>query len=483
MTNHKGAIPVYFTSLELKNVRCFGERQQLDLTDEVGKPARWTLILGENGTGKTTLLQCLAWMSPTSEPKRTTVPVDEKTDKSTPLLVSPIRPGLSAEQNDVLEKLLRVGREQHLDLRAELCQGENFRSINNQNRGELLEQTVKKIRTGIKLLYSPKRELKDIDLRTGNTIIRQGAKYYEPFIIAYGANRQLGSQNLSLSELDDPIASRLSGVTELYDAEEILNDLDHAARIKKAGSDERKRLKEVKQLLAKILPGIQKPNAIKVLPPNIFGDTTEPSGVCFETFSGLVPLSALSFGYQTTLAWTVDLALRLFRRYPKSSNPLAEPAIVLIDEIDLHLHPLWQLTIIDDLTSIFRRTQFIATAHSPLIVQVASSANLVVVGKGKNQVEIHNDPTVVRNWRVDQILTSQLFGVPSARPKQFQQLFQQRDKLLHKSKRTAADEARLQQLEEEIMNWPTASDPKDQEAMDIIRDAAAILKKYKGHKR
>ena len=51
--------PVYFLDLTVENVRCFGERQTLDLSDGQGKPARWTIMLGDNGTGKTTLLQCL----------------------------------------------------------------------------------------------------------------------------------------------------------------------------------------------------------------------------------------------------------------------------------------------------------------------------------------------------------------------------------------------------------------------------------------
>ena len=54
--------PVYFTSLEIENVRCFGDRQKLDLTSHGRQPAPWTLILGDNGVGKTTLLQFLAWM-------------------------------------------------------------------------------------------------------------------------------------------------------------------------------------------------------------------------------------------------------------------------------------------------------------------------------------------------------------------------------------------------------------------------------------
>src|SRR5262245_38018442 len=47
----------YFLSLALENVRCFGEKQSLDLSDGMGGPAQWTILLGDNGTGKTTVLQ------------------------------------------------------------------------------------------------------------------------------------------------------------------------------------------------------------------------------------------------------------------------------------------------------------------------------------------------------------------------------------------------------------------------------------------
>jgi ABC-type cobalamin/Fe3+-siderophores transport system ATPase subunit len=54
----------YFNSLTVENVRAFGSEQRLDLSDKAGNPASWTLLLGENGVGKTTLLQCLARMFP-----------------------------------------------------------------------------------------------------------------------------------------------------------------------------------------------------------------------------------------------------------------------------------------------------------------------------------------------------------------------------------------------------------------------------------
>src|SRR5262245_7572891 len=59
----------YFLSLTVENVRCFGPKQTLDLSDGNGCPAQWTIILGENGVGKTTLLQCLVASFPTSIPE------------------------------------------------------------------------------------------------------------------------------------------------------------------------------------------------------------------------------------------------------------------------------------------------------------------------------------------------------------------------------------------------------------------------------
>jgi energy-coupling factor transporter ATP-binding protein EcfA2 len=60
--------PVYFRSIEVENVLCFKSRQTLDLTDSNGYPAQWTVILGDNGVGKTTLLRCLAGMESRPSP-------------------------------------------------------------------------------------------------------------------------------------------------------------------------------------------------------------------------------------------------------------------------------------------------------------------------------------------------------------------------------------------------------------------------------
>lgn len=85
-------------------------------------------------------------------------------------------------------------------------------------------------------------------------------------------------------------------------------------------------------------------------------------------------ISQLSDGYKIVLGLVMDLARRMVEANPISqtqpgiSNPLALPAIVLIDEIDLHLHPRWQQQVLSDLTRIFPNAQFIVTTHSPQVL-------------------------------------------------------------------------------------------------------------------
>ena len=191
---------------------------------------------------------------------------------------------------------------------------------------------------------------------------------------------------------------------------------------------------------------------------------------------GWLSLEALSLGYQTMIAWMVDLAAHMFQRYPDSPNPIAEPAVVLIDEIDLHLHPKWQRTIMSYLSERFVNTQFIVTAHSPLIVQAAENANIVVLKREGDQVVIHQQPQDVKGWRIDQLLTSDLFDLPSARSPHYETLLEQRRQILSKAELTEDDQAKLKQLEAEIGDLPTAETAEDIEAMDIIRRAAKLLK-------
>lgn len=80
-------------------------------------------------------------------------------------------------------------------------------------------------------------------------------------------------------------------------------------------------------------------------------------------------LRELSDGYQAILVIVFDLVLRFSFLHPTLDNPLERKAVVVIDEVDLHLHPRWQRVVLRQLVELFPNTQFIVTTHSPSIVQ------------------------------------------------------------------------------------------------------------------
>ncbi|MCP4396964.1 MAG: AAA family ATPase [bacterium] len=92
----------------------------------------------------------------------------------------------------------------------------------------------------------------------------------------------------------------------------------------------------------------------------------------------------LSDGERGVLAIVLDLARRLAQANPKLEDPLKDgKAVVLIDELDLHLHPIWQWTIVDNLTKTFPSCQFIATTHSPEIVGTVAPEQIMLIKDGK----------------------------------------------------------------------------------------------------
>ena len=281
----------------------------------------------------------------------------------------------------------------------------------------------------------------------------------------------MGKASLSEQRTEDTTASLFSDDVDLINAEEWLLQADYAAsRASKGNTRAQERLDQIIDILINLLPDVLD---IRFSAPE---NEIAPPVVEFQTHYGWVRLKDLSLGYRTLLTWMVDLASRLFDRYPHSENPLAEPAVVLVDEIDLHLHPQWQRTLLSFLSERFPNTQFIATAHSPLVVQAAQDANVVLLRREGDHVVIDNDVERIKNWRVDQILTSELFGLESARPPQIDSALEEREKILSKARLTKADEKRLAALEAQIGDLPTGETPEDLQAMDVIRRAAALLK-------
>ena len=100
-------------------------------------------------------------------------------------------------------------------------------------------------------------------------------------------------------------------------------------------SESKEKFSRNRELLKSVLTGDIFPE-IKDL--RFISDKQLNNYIEFQTEDGWHRMSELGYGYQSTLSWMADFCKKMFDRYPESSNPLKEPAVLLIDEIDVHLH-------------------------------------------------------------------------------------------------------------------------------------------------
>lgn len=103
----------------------------------------------------------------------------------------------------------------------------------------------------------------------------------------------------------------------------------------------------------------------------------EPLGLLIEKNGVSLDLSQLSDGERSFLAMICDLVRRLSLANPDLKNPLEGFGVVLIDELELHLHPTWQREVVEKLRTTFPNIQFIGTTHSPFIIQSLKQGELI----------------------------------------------------------------------------------------------------------
>jgi predicted ATP-binding protein involved in virulence len=228
-------------------------------------------------------------------------------------------------------------------------------------------------------------------------------------------------------------------------------------------------------VLVRLLPDVHKASAITLYGPAPPGAKRGKSGVQIKTPYGEVPLNALSLGYQTMTAWAIDLAWRLYRQFPDVEDPLQMPAIVIVDELDLHLHPRWQRELRENISVAFPNVQFIATAHSPLLAQSYLDTNLAVIREVDGQAIIENSPAVNKKWRIDEVVTSALYEVDSAFSPEIGRLLRDRTKLKQKPRLTSVEKGRLAELDKLAEDVTPTFDSESERALDVIKRAAALL--------
>ncbi|PWQ97365.1 AAA family ATPase [Leucothrix arctica] len=127
-------------------------------------------------------------------------------------------------------------------------------------------------------------------------------------------------------------------------------------------------------------------------------------------------IEQLSDGYRTTLAMVMDIAGRMAEANPHMEDPLATEGVVMIDEVDLHLHPGWQQTILLDLMRTFPNIQFIVSTHSPQVVSSVKPESLRVIDWQDGKPVLL--PMHFSEGAESQQVLSDVLGVSSARVEQ-----------------------------------------------------------------
>ena len=338
-TSAKNASPLMkIESFSIQNYKCIQDLA-VDCRGEDGETRQWTVLLGENNTGKTNVLRALALL----RPKKTIYRTD----------LDPV----------FKEAYMPVGALETSDVTV-------ISSVNGERWG-----------------FAPEGR----------------ASSEEPFdlhLYGYGVSRYPTRTALSEREAR-PGETLFESSARLLDFQEWLLQLDYS---QKSGSEKsRKRLEKMHDLVSSdLFPGVTDFAFMKD------GNNEHVVVVFAAGKDGDVRFEELGFGYQTSLTWLADLCKRLFELYPESENPLHEEAVVLVDELDLHLHPKWQRDIVPTLSKVFPRVQFIVTTHSPHVLQSMADVNLYVLRRDETSGEItveRSDVTDFTGWTVEEILS------------------------------------------------------------------------------
>ena len=150
-----------------------------------------------------------------------------------------------------------------------------------------------------------------------------------------------------------------------------------------------------------------------------------------------------------------------------------DDCLFLFDEPDTHLNPEWQRdfpNLIREFNLNSENSHVIIATHSPLIVQSSNDSDVFLFRKNENdEVQIDSSPHQIHNWRIDQVLVSDYFGLPTARPVSLDEYMELREKILSKNIVTEEDAVLLKAFENKFGVLPTGETINDIKAMTLVR--------------
>lgn len=387
---------MYISHIKIKNFRCFAETELAMRYpgDGMGlKLPNINLLLGNNGSGKSSILKALA--------------------------LGALSPVLKGSSGLVLYRLKRIGAgPPDLIKYAEINTALNLHEQDQEPQREPIASI--NIDARIKRLGS----IEELESLTSDEAVPAGMfEDNSPafLLVGYGVTRRVEETiNYSLKEQTRNRRLRYARVAGLFENNYGLIPLQSW------------------------LPHMEKENKGRYVQVVHLIDRLTPDDMDFEgefkddefyfNFRGVkTPFGALSDGYRHYIGWIADLIYHICMGCPKGKKLVENHGVVLVDEIDLLLHPEWQRSVVHSLSQHLPNLQFVFTTHSPIVASSVEAMNAFVMepaSDGSAKVVQYDEN--IYGKTSEQVLLSSYFGLSTSRPESFiRELEPESEKALH----------------------------------------------------
>lgn len=382
--------------IELRNVRPI-RQLDLDLTRSSAATAGWMVLLGDNGSGKSSILQAVA--------------------------------------------LTLIGAE--------------YRSRIGITPDQLLRRGARK--GSVRVWLSNLPEPVTLEFARGASEFT-GTAVPQVLLLAYGATRLRGGTG------PQAVRSDVSHAENLFDARhELTNPNDWLLGL------DAERFAQVTRSLHGLLA---------LEPHNEIVRDAKRGQIYISYGKQRDPFSEMSDGYQSMLVLTCDAMRTMLSLW---SSPEQAEGIVIIDEIGTHLHPRWRMRITAALRGVLPRVQFLVSTHDPLCLRGLEDGEITVINRNDSgDVVTLTDLPSVKGMRVDQLLTSEHFGLGSAQDPAVDVLYDEYFRLRGVAEPDAAQQARLTELEAELEKLRQLGVTQRERMMLTVADQIIAERRQKG---
>lgn len=351
---------------------------------EINLHDKLTVIIGDNGSGKTSIVEALAksfsWFNKSLERGTQGRPLTASDVNVSAYDFAEVTAHFSLGTNtkfyNTLVKLkdgatLEKSSEVY-DLRLLGTIYKCFADLDNLNYPLLAYYSVERSDFSLQQSYSEKAAEDSSISRYSAIDDASGKGKLEDFSLLYIelANLAEGESNSEARKLRDKIDTLQSALEKAFGGEELpknnkaVIELDAMKlELEKLKSNNTSKYREQLDLVNAVIESVV-PEVTDLKVDRSSGKVR----LMVKNFGNTINITQLSQGQKTLVALVGDIARRLVTLNPNSSNPLDSHGIVIIDEIELHLHPRWQQEVVPSLQKAFRNLQLIVTTHSPQVL-------------------------------------------------------------------------------------------------------------------